>query len=203
VFAEGPQDNGAADAEADHRSESGDQQVARAQAKDVGEDSRQRENQSCDIEPQGGADGTIQILPQAQLQQERSQSDGRQHYNGQRAGKCRAPGVYNHEHQGEKQQAGGNKAPAARFDLRSRVGSGVGQGVVPSYTGHEEGFQMVIDPGVPWDITAAALRAALGRPRCAMGVGQVKLTPLAGLIAVVADPAANVIFDRESVRAGI
>ncbi len=159
VPAESAQDNSAANAETNHGSERSDHQMARAEVKDVGEDSRQRENQAGNIQPKWSADGGAPIVAQAQLQQNRGQSNGGQNDDRQRACECRVPGVDNHKRQGEKEQAGGNQSPATRF-VRSRIDRRVGQGVVPSYTRHDEGFQMMIARGVPWDAMVATLRAA-------------------------------------------
>ena len=144
VLAEGTQDNGATDTEANYGSQRCDHQLARGQVKEVGENRGQREHQADRIEPEWGADSSAQIFAQAQLQEQGRQPNGGENDERQRARKRRVPGIDNHEHHSEKEQAGGNQSPAASFVLRSRVGRRVGQGVVPSYTRRPHGFQMVI-----------------------------------------------------------
>jgi len=175
VLAEGTQNNGAANAETDYGSQSGQHQVARAEVKDVGEDRRQRENQAGNIQPEWSADGSAPMVAQAQLQQNRGQPNGGQNYDRQGTRKGRVPRVDNHKRQGEKEQAGGNQSPATRFVLRTRIGSGIGQGVVPSYTRHGQGFQTLITAGVPQGATAGDARGGPEAARTAMG-GQFEWT---------------------------
>jgi hypothetical protein len=55
LLAEGVQHGGAADGEADHGSQRGDQQEVGAEVEDVGEDGSDREDESQYIEPERGA----------------------------------------------------------------------------------------------------------------------------------------------------
>jgi len=106
---------------------------------DVGEDRRDREDQSEGIEPERGADVVLylgaQVLAEAKLQQESGESDRGHHHQGERAGEGGAAGIDDDQSEREQEQSGGNDRPAARLPLwlglgrGGRVGSGVGQGV--------------------------------------------------------------------------
>ncbi len=126
---QGVQDGGAADGEADHGSQRGDEQEVGAEVEEVGEDGGDREDQSHYIEPERGADRRGQVFAETQLQEQSGESDGSDDDKGERAEERGAAGVDHHQSQCEKEQTGSHDAPAAGLGRGNRVGSGVGQGL--------------------------------------------------------------------------
>jgi hypothetical protein len=118
-FAQGVENGGSADGEADDGSERGDQHEVRAEAKNVGEYGSDCEDQSQHVQPKRSADfgasfgAQISISAQTQLRQQSGESDGGHDDQGERTGKRRAAGVDDDQSEREQEEAGGQNAPAA------------------------------------------------------------------------------------------
>src|ERR1700726_1486253 len=76
LLAKGVQDGDAADREANHGSQRGDQQDGGAEVKDISEDGGDGKDEAEYIEPERGADRIALVLAETELQQERGKSDG-------------------------------------------------------------------------------------------------------------------------------
>jgi hypothetical protein len=77
LFAEGAQDTHAAERETDDGSECGNQHDIRPEMKEVGQYRADGEYEAQYIQPQGRMNFPVEIFPQAELQKERGQTDGR------------------------------------------------------------------------------------------------------------------------------
>src|SRR5579863_197060 len=69
LFAEGVEDHDPAGGEAEDGAEGGNQQTAGVEMDHIAEDGGKSENQAEDIEPQRRANGSAQVVAQAQLEQ--------------------------------------------------------------------------------------------------------------------------------------
>jgi hypothetical protein len=100
LLAEGPEDDGAADGEADHGSQRGDQHEVGAEVDDVGEHRGDRKDESQYIEPERGAD-VAHVFAQTKLQQESGESDSRHDHQREWAGESGTAGVDHHQSERE------------------------------------------------------------------------------------------------------
>lgn len=78
---------------------------------------------------------SVEVFPQAELQEERRQADCGDYKERERTQECASPGVENDESESEKKQASGDEGPAARLGRRSWIGSGIRHGRCQRYTG--------------------------------------------------------------------
>lgn len=104
-----------ADGEADDRAQGCNEHEARVHVQHIGEHGSNSKQQTEHIEPERRANLGREIFAQAELQQERGQTDSRHHYQRQGTEECRARGVDDDNCQGDEQQARGNDGPAARL----------------------------------------------------------------------------------------
>jgi hypothetical protein len=123
------QHHDAADAEAKDGAESGDLHANGAELKAVGEDGGEGEGKSEHVQPHGGMNRRAEVVAQTELQQQGSQSDCRNHNQGDGAEEGGGAGVDHHQSESEQKEARSDNGPAARFGGGSRVGCAVGQGV--------------------------------------------------------------------------
>ena len=75
LFAEGAEDTHAAERETDNGSECGNQHDIRAEMKEVGHHCADCEYKAQYVQPQGRVNFSVEVFPQAELQEERRQAD--------------------------------------------------------------------------------------------------------------------------------
>jgi len=102
-----------ADSKAEHCSQRRDQQQIGAEMQNVGEDGGDRKEKSKTLS-QSERELVWANLCADELKQQSGQTDGCDHNQGKRAEERGAAGVNHHQSEREKQQTGGNDAPAAR-----------------------------------------------------------------------------------------
>jgi hypothetical protein len=124
------QNHRAADAEADDRSQGGNQHQSSVEMNTIGEDGDDREDQSQNIQPEGRANRTVAVFAEPQFQQQGSKSDCR--YDNQREwARERCPaGIDDDQRKCQQKQSSSDKPPAARLGFGRRIGARIGQGIV-------------------------------------------------------------------------
>ena len=123
------ENGGAADGEAENRSQCGDEHDIGAEVHNVGDDGAEGEDESQYVEPEGSADPADAFFAKAKLQEKGRESDGGDHNQGEWTVEGRAAGVDHHESESEEQQSGGDDARAPGPGRGCRVRRGVRQGV--------------------------------------------------------------------------
>lgn len=130
-FAEGVEDGGGADGEADYGAQGGDEHGVGGPVEDVGGEGGEGEGYAYHVEPEGGADGGAwdAVSAEAELEEEGGEADGGYDDQGEGTVEGAVAGVDDDQGEGEEEQGRGEDGPAAWWGRRGRLGSGVWQGV--------------------------------------------------------------------------